>query len=189
MHGVLLGLANDARKVIRTELPDAAATLSFFANLGEPVEIEYLMWTLDRVAERGAEIPRQVAAWMVGDGSVVEQQVMETRTKYPGLYQSLLADRNRAWVPRIDAMLDEPGSVFVLVGDSHLAGDDGIPALLTRSGLEPQRAACSIAVRSRRGSRRGGAPADDGGASRAVSSTPAKCSPVARGPVASGDVP
>ena len=140
VHGVLLGLANDAGKVVRTELPDAAATLSFFANLGEPVEIEYLMWTLDRVAEHGAEIPRQVAAWMVGDGSVVEQQVMETRTKYPGLYQSLLADRNRAWVPRIDAMLDEPGSVFVLVGDSHLVGDDGIPALLTRSGLEPQRA-------------------------------------------------
>ena len=144
------------------------------------------MWTLDRVAERGAEIPRQVAAWMVGDGSVVEQQVTETRTKYPGLYQSLLADRNRAWVPRIDAMLDEPGSVFVLVGDSHLVGDDGIPALLTRSGRAAarvdQRVRVRIAVRSRRGSRRGGAPADDGGASRAVSSTPAKSSPVARGP-------
>jgi uncharacterized protein YbaP (TraB family) len=141
VHGVLLALAKDAGKVIRTELPDANATLSFFANLGAPVELEYLLWTLDRVAAHGAELNRQVAAWMVGDGSVVEQQVAEMQTKYPGLYRSLLADRNRAWIPRIDAMLDRPGSVFVLVGDSHLAGDDGIPALLTRSGLRPEPAA------------------------------------------------
>ena len=140
VHGVLLDLAKEAGKVIRTELPDAGATLSFFANLDEVVEIEYLMWTLDRVAEHGAELTRQVAAWKAGDVSVVEQQVSEMRSRYPGLYQSLLADRNHAWVGRIDAMLNHPGSVFVLVGDSHLPGDDGIPSLLARSGLQPRRA-------------------------------------------------
>ena len=98
MHGVLLDLAKEAGKVIRTELPDAGATLSFFANLDEAVEIEYLMWTLDRVAEHGAELTRQVAAWKAGDVSVVEQQVSAMRSRYPGLYQSLLADRNHAWV-------------------------------------------------------------------------------------------
>ena len=141
VHEVLVRLARDAGKVIRSELPDADATLSSFGSLDEAVEIDYLMWTLDRVAKRGAEIGRQVAAWKVGDGSVVEQQVAELQTKYPRLYQWLLVDRNRAWVPRINTMLDHPGSVFLLVGDSHMPGDDGIPALLAQSGLQPRRLA------------------------------------------------
>ena len=62
--------------------------------------------------------------------------LQEMRSRYPGLYQSLLADRNHAWVGRIDTMLNHPGSVFVLVGDSHLPGDDGIPSLLARSGTQ-----------------------------------------------------
>jgi uncharacterized protein YbaP (TraB family) len=140
VHDVLLSLARDAGKVIRTELPNAEATLSFFGNLGEEAEIDYLLWTLDRVAQEGAEIRQQVAAWLVGDGSVVEAQVTGMRARYPALHRRLLADRNRAWVPRIEAMLRHPGTAFVLVGDSHLPGDDGLPALLTRRGLRPQRA-------------------------------------------------
>ena len=98
------------------------------------------MWTLERVVHEGAEIRAQVAAWLVGDGSVVEAQVDELERRYPALYRRLLAERNRAWVPRIDAMLRQAGSTFVLVGDSHMPGDDGIPALLTRYGLRPEPA-------------------------------------------------
>jgi uncharacterized protein len=134
VHDVLLSLARESGKPIRTELPDAEATLAFFANLGDVAEIEYLMWTLDRVAQRGAELREQVAAWLVGDGSVTEAQVIEMQRKYPALYGRLLAERNRAWVPRIEQMLRRAGSTFVLVGGSPMFGDDGIPLLLARSG-------------------------------------------------------
>ena len=135
VHDALLSMARDSGKEIRTELPDAEATLAFFANLGDAAEIEYLMWTLDRVAQQGAEIRAQVAAWLVGDGSVAEAQVIEMQRKYPALYRRLLVERNQAWVPRIEQMLREPGGTFVLVGDSHMPGPDGIPALLARRGL------------------------------------------------------
>lgn len=140
VHNVLLSLARDSGKAIRTELPDAEATLAFFANLGHAAEIDYLMWTLDRVAGQGTEIREQVAAWLVGDGSVVEAQVVEMQRTYPALYRRLIAERNRAWIPRIQEMLRQPGSTFVLVGDSHMPGEGGIPVLLARSGLQPQHA-------------------------------------------------
>jgi uncharacterized protein YbaP (TraB family) len=140
VHDALLSLARDAGKVVRTELPDAEATLAFFANLGDAAEIEYLMWTLDRVAQQGTELREQVAAWLVGDGAVTEAQVIEMQRKYPGLYGRLLVERNRAWVPRIEQMLREAGSAFILVGDSHMPGVDGILTLLARSGLQPHRA-------------------------------------------------
>ena len=70
VHDALLSLARDSGKEIRTELPDAEATLAFFANLGDVAEIEYLMWTLDRVAEQGAEIRgRSQRGWSATDPS------------------------------------------------------------------------------------------------------------------------
>ena len=103
------------------------------------VEREYLAWTLDRVADGGAELERQVAAWCIGDRTVVDDQVATMKARYPHLHASLLADRNRAWVPRIIAMQSDPEPSFVLVGDSHLSGDDGIPSLLARAGHTARR--------------------------------------------------
>ncbi len=139
VHGILVGLAKQAGKPIRTELPDAEATLAFFGAMTAVVELEYLAWTLDRVADRGAELARQVAAWCVGDRTVVDDQVAAMKATYPHLHACLLADRNRAWVPRIVTMQTNPAPSFVLVGDAHLSGDDGIPSLLARAGHAARR--------------------------------------------------
>ena len=50
------------------------------------------------------------------------------------VYQSFLVKRNAAWVPQIEAMLEEPGSVFVAVGAGHLAGQDSVIAMLRDRG-------------------------------------------------------
>ena len=52
---------------------------------------------------------------------------------------ALLVGRNRAWVPRIEAMLGEPGAAFVLVGDLHLVGEASVPACLAAAGLPAVR--------------------------------------------------
>ena len=51
-------------------------------------------------------------------------------------YDALLVQRNKNWVPQIQAMLDEPGTVFVAVGAGHLAGPDSVVTLLRNEGLE-----------------------------------------------------
>ncbi len=49
-------------------------------------------------------------------------------------YQSLLVKRNQAWVPQIEAMLEQPGSVFIAVGAGHLAGPDSVIVMLRDKG-------------------------------------------------------
>ena len=49
-------------------------------------------------------------------------------------YESLLVVRNTAWVPQIEAMLDEPGSIFIAVGAGHLAGPDSVITMLRDKG-------------------------------------------------------
>ncbi|MEL6826376.1 MAG: TraB/GumN family protein [Pseudomonadota bacterium] len=51
-------------------------------------------------------------------------------------YQALLVTRNKAWVPQIEAMLDEPGSIFIAVGAGHLAGPDSVVTMLRDKGYE-----------------------------------------------------
>lgn len=52
------------------------------------------------------------------------------------VYESLLVERNRNWVPQIEAMLDEPGSVLIAVGAGHLAGPDSVITMLRDKGYQ-----------------------------------------------------
>jgi uncharacterized protein YbaP (TraB family) len=54
------------------------------------------------------------------------------------LMRRLLDERNRAMLPRIEALLRE-GRVLVAVGSLHLIGPAGLPALLSTRGWNVQR--------------------------------------------------
>lgn len=48
--------------------------------------------------------------------------------------QAVLADRNAAWVPKMETILAIPGLHFMAFGAGHLTGEDGVVALLRRRG-------------------------------------------------------
>jgi len=79
-----------------------------------------------------------VSEW--ADGDVVGIASLVASPDGVGLsdafYDSLLVKRNRNWVPKIEAMLDEPGSVFIAVGAGHLAGPDSVITMLRDKGYE-----------------------------------------------------
>jgi uncharacterized protein len=137
VDAVIVRLAAEAGIPVRFELGDAPATLSWFSGMDREVEVDYLMWTIERVAAGHDENDRLVQAWLRGDPRVADEQDREMREAHPALHERLLVERNRAWIPRIGAMLDGPGSAFVLVGGAHLAGDHNILDLLTQAGLRP----------------------------------------------------
>jgi uncharacterized protein len=135
VDSVIAGLAAAAGTPARSELGDAAATFGWFDGLGPKLEVDYLLWTVERLALGAGEMERQVRAWLAGDPTVTEEQNDAMRRDHPGLHERLLIERNRAWVARIDAMLAEPGTAFVLVGGAHLAGGGSILDLLADAGL------------------------------------------------------
>lgn len=50
------------------------------------------------------------------------------------MYDALLTDRNRKWIPKIEALLDREGTYVVTVGAAHLAGDDSVIKMLRANG-------------------------------------------------------
>jgi uncharacterized protein YbaP (TraB family) len=55
---------------------------------------------------------------------------------YPRIYQSLLVERNNNWMPRIKKLLQHPEPKLILVGALHLAGPDGLLAILAGNGYQ-----------------------------------------------------
>jgi hypothetical protein len=79
-----------------------------------------------------------VKAWHQGSLDGLEQLV-ETFKTYPLFYKKLLVQRNRNWVPQIASFLKEDNNVLIIVGAAHLAGEDGLIALLTKQGYHLER--------------------------------------------------
>ena len=50
------------------------------------------------------------------------------------MYQRLLVERNRNWLPQIEALFARPRPAFVVVGAAHLVGPDGLIAMLKAKG-------------------------------------------------------
>lgn len=88
----------------------------------------------------GAQIRKLVTAWREGNTSQIEELTVLPRLQENAMdHDTFLVQRNTAWIPRIVAMFDTPGVELVLVGVSHLVGEDGVLAMLMSMGFEVSR--------------------------------------------------
>ncbi len=137
--GDLTARAKAAGKPIRTEFPDEAAIVDYFASFSSAAEVGALLRAVDDI-EAGAEAAdRNAHAWAAGDQRPDLADVLRWRQAYPAYYQRILVERNGRWVLRVRAMLDGGGTTFVLVGGAHLVGPDSVQRQLATAGLEAVR--------------------------------------------------
>lgn len=140
--GVELILLSEAKAAGRRvgSLETAEQQIRFFADFPEAMQVDFLEATLDDVDEAAAQLDAMVAAWQAGDVAAFETLMLaEMRTGYPGLYEVLLAGRNRAWAEAIKAKLAGSGTSFIAVGAGHLIGPDGVQAELAKRGIAVER--------------------------------------------------
>jgi hypothetical protein len=84
-----------------------------------------------------ADLKKLIQAWRKGDLRALEAQFVKERAKSPALYDALLGDRNRKWMPKIEALLGSDQDYLVVVGTLHYVGKDGLLALLEKRGFKP----------------------------------------------------
>jgi uncharacterized protein len=99
-------------------------------------QAKFLIDSANDVGSLPADLERLVAAWRVGDLQSLEKEFQKERAQAPQLYDRLLGERNRAWLPKIEALLDGEHDYLVVVGTLHFVGRDGLLDLLRRGGHE-----------------------------------------------------
>ncbi len=121
-------------------LEDAAKQFHFFADLPQKQEVDYLNSTVSDFDHAPNNLKKLIDAWYAGDLKQLNDLLNgEFRTKYPDLYQLLIVQRNRSWIPQIQKLIEGTGTTFVAVGAGHLVGPDGVPALLEKAGIAVTR--------------------------------------------------
>lgn len=93
--------------------------------------------TLRDIKKLENEWPKLLGAWREGDMQKLESlSINDMLEESPELYQFLLADRNKNWIPEIKEMLESPEVEFILVGAMHLAGKDSVLKMLSNEGYK-----------------------------------------------------
>jgi uncharacterized protein YbaP (TraB family) len=109
--------------------------IALFDGLSMNEQSDYLLASLEEAQTLPTEVADMVRAWRAGDTAWFERQLKSDLGRDPKLYESVLAARNRRWIPKIEALLDEDRNYLVIVGTGHLVGRGSVIELLRKDGV------------------------------------------------------
>jgi hypothetical protein len=95
-----------------------------------------LRQTLKQLDLLDQSVDRIVQSWSTGDVDSLEGLLLASMREYPEVYQKLLVDRNRRWLPKIERIIQQGERTMIVVGAAHLVGKDGLISLLRARGYK-----------------------------------------------------
>jgi uncharacterized protein YbaP (TraB family) len=98
-----------------------------------------VMDTIRFIEDPSGLLAQMLDAWKNGDAEKVDTMMRADLGKYDGAYDRFIADRNAAWVPKIEGLIKKGGTYFVIVGAGHLVGNKSVIALLEKRGYVIER--------------------------------------------------
>ncbi|OLE29023.1 MAG: hypothetical protein AUI36_30790, partial [Cyanobacteria bacterium 13_1_40CM_2_61_4] len=117
---------------------DGLETLEFqidlFDGMPERTQEMMLVQTLKDISTMEKEVEAIIKAWASGDVKAMESALLQSMREYPEVYQRLVSDRNRGWIPKIESYLSQSENYLIVVGAGHLAGKDSIIEMLKAKG-------------------------------------------------------
>jgi uncharacterized protein len=116
-------------------LESAHDQIELFESMSDERQADYLVSSLEEAKSLPSEVDAMVGAWRRGDTGWFASQLEHEFGRDPRLFQSVLAARNRKWLPKIEALLGEDKNYLVIVGAGHLVGHDSVIELLKRDGI------------------------------------------------------
>ncbi len=110
------------------------------ANLGSEYGSSYYAYLLQDFGteeDHIAGMSKTVLDWRNGTADNESLTGLEYEMEhFPIVYETMLKNRNDAWMPKIEGYLETPETEFILVGNGHMHGPDGLLTLLESKGYE-----------------------------------------------------
>jgi uncharacterized protein YbaP (TraB family) len=114
--------------------------LGTFVDMGAPLSKLFLVAELADADGPGIDSPAAMYhAWQNNDVAAITALAEDMKRQSPQVYARLLADRTRAWLPRLKPWLDGDQPQLIVVGAAHLVGSEGLVEQLRARGYRVQQ--------------------------------------------------
>ena len=114
-------------------LEAAIDQITYLERLGPSLQDALVKEQVQNAAAEVTSVKQMAAAWRAGDTSTLETLALGDMKDAPAIYQALIVERNRNWLPKMRSCFDTK-RCFVVVGAAHLLGPDGLLAALRGQG-------------------------------------------------------
>jgi uncharacterized protein YbaP (TraB family) len=129
-------------------LEKGSEQIAVFDGMSKTEQLQFLDESLSEAVNAKVEIEKLHTAWRRGDAAeLLDGMAGDMRRDYPQLYRKINVDRNDAWVPKLQRMLDDEKTddTLVVVGALHLLGEDGVVEKLRAKGYKVERVCSACA--------------------------------------------
>ena len=134
---VLGSARSDGKEVVGLETIEFQ--IGIFDAMTPELQREFLAQTLTELEEAETTMNAMTDAWSAGELETLSDELLGSFDEFPGLYETLVTERNEKWAGSLEGMLDDGKRYLVVVGALHLVGDDSVIELLTARGHPVQR--------------------------------------------------
>ena len=124
------------RKMTSSGLETVTEQLSFFNDMKPAAQRRFLLQSLREAGSAKQDLARLHDAWAHGDIKQLATLQKKDFKHFPHLRNRLIKDRNERWLPHLLKCLHSKQTCFVAVGVEHMAGPDGLIALLKAKGAK-----------------------------------------------------
>ncbi len=98
---------------------------------------------LDQLGDLETDMDAMLLSWKRGDADTLAALILETaiadNPEYAPIYKRLFDDRNLAMMEKLNDLVAQGGTTFLVVGAGHLVGKQGLIALARRQGYAAQQ--------------------------------------------------
>jgi uncharacterized protein YbaP (TraB family) len=127
----------DGKEIVGLE--SLETQVGIFDGLTPKEQQSMLEQTLQELSLADRTMADMALAWREGRLDELAADLLGDFDDFPGLYPTLVTNRNRNWVTEIERMLDDGGRYLVVVGALHLVGEDSVIELLEERGHDVVR--------------------------------------------------
>lgn len=121
------------------ELEGAARQLGIFDSLPESDQRDLLSAVVQEGKDGSGKSEKLARIWRSGDMERLAQENTRGLLADPGLRTALLVERNDDWARQLAEMLPAVPPAMIAVGAAHMAGPEGLPALMRQRGYTVTR--------------------------------------------------
>jgi len=124
----------DKKKLLYLETFDEQ--LGFIKSMGKGDENEFVRYSIEDIENNEDDFLDLINEWKSGKQELLNEQLLEFKSDYPDIYNTMLAKRNNNWMTHLEKYLETPEVEFVVAGAMHMVGPDGLLNQLEKKGYK-----------------------------------------------------